>query len=103
MMPSNRAQLAYWNGPIGYIWADAQEKRDRDHAPMTEALLKLAAAQPGEHLLDIGCGSGTTTLRFAEQVGADGSVTGIDLSEPMLAVAERRARELGSHALFLEA
>jgi ubiquinone/menaquinone biosynthesis C-methylase UbiE len=35
-------------------------------------------------------------------VGPDGSVTGIDLSEPMLAVAERRARELGSHARFIE-
>ena len=103
MMPSNRAQLAYWNGPIGHVWADAQEKRDRDHAPMTEALLKLAAAQPGEHVLDIGCGSGTTTLRLAEQVGATGSVTGIDLSEPMLAAAMHRARESGSHAHFIEA
>ena len=85
------------------MWAEAQEKRDRDHAPMTEAVLKLAAASPGEHVLDIGCGSGTTTLRLAEQVGADGSVTGIDLSAPMLAVAERRAREIGSHAQFIEA
>ena len=103
MIPANRAQLAYWNGPIGHVWADAQEKRDRDHAPMTEALLKLAAAQPGERVLDIGCGSGTTTLRLAEHVGATGSVTGIDLSGPMLAVAERRARESGSHAQFIEA
>ena len=103
MIPANRAQLAYWNGPIGHVWAEAQEKRDRDHAPMTAALLRLAAAQPGEHALDIGCGSGTTTLRFAEQVGATGSVTGIDLSGPMLAVAERRARESQSHAQFIEA
>jgi SAM-dependent methyltransferase len=102
MIPSNRAQLAYWNGPIGHMWAEAQEKRDRDHAPMTEALLTLAAASPGEHVLDIGCGSGTTTLRLAQQVGAEGSVTGIDLSTPMLAVGERRARESGSHARFIE-
>jgi SAM-dependent methyltransferase len=103
MMPSNRAQLAYWNGPIGHMWAEAQEKRDRDHAPMTEALLKLAAASPGERVLDIGCGSGTTTLRLAQQVGAEGSVLGVDLSGPMLAVAQRRARELGSIAQFIEA
>src|SRR5688572_33427920 len=98
MAPSNRSQIAYWNGPIGHLWAEAQEKRDRDHAPMTEALLSLAAARPGEHVLDIGCGSGTTTLRLAQQVGADGSATGIDLSGPMLAVAERRARATGSRA-----
>lgn len=102
MIPSNRAQLAYWNGPNGHMWAENQEKRDRDHAPMTEALLQLAAASSGEHVLDIGCGSGTTTLRLAEQVGPAGSALGIDLSAPMLAVAQRRARELGSHAQFIE-
>jgi SAM-dependent methyltransferase len=103
MISSNRAQLAYWNGPIGHMWAGAQEKRDRDHAPMTDAVLKLAAPGLGEHVLDIGCGSGTTTLRLAEAVGAQGSVLGIDLSAPMLAVAERRARQSGSVAKFIEA
>ena len=103
MIPSNLAQLAYWNGPIGHMWAEAQEKRDRDHAPITDAVLKLAAAAPGEHVVDIGCGSGTTTLRLAQQVGAEGSVLGIDLSAPMLAVAERRARDSGSRARFIEA
>jgi SAM-dependent methyltransferase len=103
MISANRAQLAYWNGPIGHMWAGAQEKRDRDHAPMTDAVLKLAAPSLGEHVLDIGCGSGTTTLRLAEAVGAQGSVLGIDLSAPMLAVAERRARQSGSVAKFIEA
>ena len=102
-MSSNRAQLAYWNGPIGHMWAEAQAKRDRDHAPMTEALLKLAAPAPGEHVLDIGCGSGTTTLRLAQAVGKHGRAVGVDISSPMLAVARRRARETGSHAEFIEA
>ncbi len=99
----NQAQIAYWNGPIGHMWARAQEKRDRDHAPMTEAALKLAAAQPGESVLDIGCGSGTTTLRLAEAVTEAGRVFGIDISAPMLAVARRHARELGTHVRFIEA
>src|SRR5262245_55479152 len=99
----NEAQVAYWNGPIGHLWARAQEKRDRDHAPMTEAALKLAAAQPGESVLDIGCGSGTTTLRLAEAVTDAGRVLGIDISAPMLAVARRHARELDTHVRFIEA
>jgi SAM-dependent methyltransferase len=102
MIRSNRAQLVYWNGPIGHMWAQAQEKRDRDHAPMTAAVLKLAAAAPGEHVLDIGCGSGTTTLQLAQAVEPVGSVVGVDLSGPMLAVAKRRAMESGSQAQFIE-
>jgi SAM-dependent methyltransferase len=89
----NAGQAAYWNGPIGRTWAEQQAKRDRDHAPITQAVLDLAAVQPGERVLDIGCGSGTTSLLLAERVGPSGRVLGIDLSAPMLDVARRRARE----------
>ena len=96
-------QVAYWNGPIGKIWAKEQEKRDRDHAPMTEAGLALAAPKPGERVLDIGCGSGTTTLALAARVGPMGEAIGIDISGPMLAVARRRAAETSARARFIEA
>jgi SAM-dependent methyltransferase len=87
----NGGQFAYWNGPMGQGWAKQQEKRDRDHAPLTKALLELAAPQPGRYVLDIGCGSGTTTLALAECVGPEGRVLGVDISAPMLAVAHSRA------------
>jgi ubiquinone/menaquinone biosynthesis C-methylase UbiE len=103
MMAGNVAQIAYWNGPIGEAWARAQEKRDRDHSALTAALMALADAKPGEHVLDIGCGSGTTTLMLAERVGEKGRALGIDLSRPMLEVARRRAKESGSAAEFEQA
>ena len=93
MSSGNTGQLAYWNGPMGQGWAKQREKRDRDHAALTKALLEIAAPQPGEQVLDIGCGSGTTTLALAERVGAKGRVLGIDISAPMLAVARNRAAE----------
>jgi SAM-dependent methyltransferase len=103
MSSANSSQIAYWNGPIGKVWAQEQKKRDRDHAEITQAALVLAAVKPGEHVLDIGCGSGTTTLMLAERAGTTGSATGMDISAPMLEVARRRAQELDCRADFIEA
>jgi len=99
----NAAQIAYWNGPIGQGWAKAQEKRDRDHAGITRPLLEWCGVKPGEHVLDVGCGFGTTTLMLAERVGRSGRVLGIDLSGPMLALAKQRAESASSIAQFVQA
>ncbi len=99
----NAAQIAYWNGPIGEAWAKAQEKRDRDHAGITAPLLAFAEPQPGERIVDIGCGSGTTTLMLAERAGSCGRVVGIDVSGPMLALARQRAESAHGNAEFIEA
>jgi SAM-dependent methyltransferase len=53
---------------------------------------RLAA---GERVLDLGSGAGTDTLVAAQMVGADGHVTGIDMTEPMLARARAAATEMG--------
>jgi SAM-dependent methyltransferase len=103
MSSGGGGQFAYWNGPMGQGWASQREKRDRDHAPLTRALLELSAPQPGENVLDIGCGSGTTTLALAERVAPSGRVIGVDISKPMLAVARSRATEVGSTAQFADA
>jgi SAM-dependent methyltransferase len=69
--------------------------------------LKAMAAlspQPGERLIDIGCGCGDTTMELARRVGAEGAVLGADISAPMLAVARARAAAAGfSQARFVEA
>ena len=46
---------------------------------------------PGERILDVGCGPGFYVAELLEQVGSDGSVVGIDSSQPMLAVAAHRS------------
>jgi ubiquinone/menaquinone biosynthesis C-methylase UbiE len=92
---ANTEQYAQWNGDSGRRWVADPDRRDRVLAPVSDALLAAAALRPGEAVLDIGCGCGATTLAAARLVAPEGVVTGIDLSAPMLAVAERRARGAG--------
>lgn len=59
-------------------------------------LLEALALQPGEQVLDIGCGGGNATLRAAEVVGREGAVVGADISVPLTDLASRRAVEAGA-------
>ena len=52
------------------------------------------AAAPGERIADVGCGPGFYCAELAEDVGPGGSVTGVDTSEAMLALARRRCSAL---------
>lgn len=98
----NADQIAYWNGPAGNLWTERQEAQDLVLAPVSEALVAAAAAKAGEHVIDIGCGCGTTSIELAAQVGATGSVLGIDVSALMLARARERASP-GASVTFIEA
>jgi arsenite methyltransferase len=63
----------------------------------------LRQLQPGEHVLDVGCGAGFDAFVAAGQVGPAGQVTGIDMTPEMVAKAQATARTLGlSHVEFRE-
>jgi len=87
---SNADQIAFWNGDAGVKWVKAQDRLDAMLAPVTAEVLKAAATKPGEHVLDIGCGCGETSIILAK---AGARVTGVDVSRPMLARAKQRAIE----------
>ena len=64
----------------------------------------LGALEPGERVLDVGCGAGTDSLVAAQMVAPDGRVTGIDMTPQMLAKARRAAEEMGlDNVEFVEA
>ena len=65
------------------------------HGPLAAAVVAAAELQPGECVLDVGCGTGLVTLAAAALVGEGGSVLGVDLSPAMLAVAKAKARAMG--------
>jgi len=97
---SNDKQIAYWNEVAGPKWVGLDDAMDAKFAHINELLFSHAAARPGEAVLDIGCGTGTTALPFASAVTPGGHVTGIDVSEPMLQVARRRSASC-SNVTFL--
>jgi SAM-dependent methyltransferase len=92
---ANAAQREFWNSPATRVWADEHERMDRVVADFTTKILALAAPQPGEHVLDIGCGGGTTTLELAKQVGPSGHVIGADIAEHSIACVCQRIADAG--------
>jgi demethylmenaquinone methyltransferase/2-methoxy-6-polyprenyl-1,4-benzoquinol methylase len=69
---------------------------DRSEAPVRNRGLKTLAAEPGETVLEIGCGTGGSLASIAEAVGPEGRVFGVDLSTGML---EQSGRLLGREKL----
>jgi ubiquinone/menaquinone biosynthesis C-methylase UbiE len=56
-------------------------------SPLAVDLVRVAALRPGERVLDVACGTGVVARLASEQVGATGSVAGLDINAGMLAVA----------------
>src|SRR5207245_10849563 len=90
MLADNSEQIAEWNGALGQRWVAMQQMIDRIVVPVGDAALKTAAPQPGDRVIDIGCGCGDTSIEIARMVGAAGAVLGVDVSPPMLEVARSR-------------
>ncbi len=84
-------QLEYWNGSAAALWVTRQHQMDAALALVADAAIALAAVQPGERVLDIGCGSGATSIALAGLVGPTGHVTGLDVSRPLIELARKRS------------
>ncbi|MEA5449182.1 bifunctional demethylmenaquinone methyltransferase/2-methoxy-6-polyprenyl-1,4-benzoquinol methylase UbiE [Leptolyngbya sp. CCNP1308] len=61
------------------------------HRVWKRMAVRWSGAAPGQQVLDVCCGSGDLALMLARQVGAAGTVYGVDFSAELLAVAEERA------------
>ena len=77
-----------------YGWDAATDAYDRDWVPLLRAsdarLRQPRRAQPGERVLDLATGTGVGAQFAAEAVGPTGAVTGMDISEQMVARAIER-------------
>ncbi len=87
----NAAQSEYWHGSGGERWARLKAPHDAMLAPLTEKVFDAVGFAPGQRVLDLGCGTGTTTFEIAKRIAPTSSVTGIDFSETLLALAREQA------------
>jgi SAM-dependent methyltransferase len=83
-------QAKLWN-TAGCAWVEAQQLLDRILQPFEEWLVGCFCASGAERVLDVGCGTGSTTRAVARLIDAEGLAVGIDISEPMIAAARSLA------------
>ena len=91
----NAREVQFWNSAVARPWAEMHEPIDRLFVDLTQTVLELSAPQPGERVIDIGCGSGTTVLDLARRVGPTGYVLGADISQPSVEKARARIAAAG--------
>src|SRR5882672_3620081 len=94
-------QTALWNGLAGRAWVEAQELLDQALKPFEDLLVEAVSTGPGGRVLDVGCGTGSTTLAVARLLGAKGRCIGIDISDPMIAAARARGEQETTPASFI--
>ena len=88
--PKNEAEITYWNSAGGRHWVERQQSQDIVLGPILQAMLERAQLRQGERVVDIGCGTGASSIALAERAGPSGQVLGVDVSAPMLARAAER-------------
>ena len=89
---------------LGEFWVKEADRWDGTGGRFGEAMLDAANLRPGQRVLDVGCGAGSTTVDAARLVAPGGAAVGVDISGPALALARRRADEAGLDDIeFIEA
>ncbi len=90
-----------WSGGSGHAWVDMQGLLDHLFQPMEDMLVSRLPEGHDLALLDIGCGTGATTLAAGKRLGPGALCLGADISAPMIQAARGRAAREKSRAEFI--
>jgi ubiquinone/menaquinone biosynthesis C-methylase UbiE len=91
MTADNQAAAGWHDDERVRRWIIGARQREGQMVPISAELFAAANLQPGETVLDVGCGTGTTTVQAARAVGTTGRVTGSDISPVMIDTARESA------------
>jgi SAM-dependent methyltransferase len=91
----NAEAITAWDGPLFDRFLRFREIVTTGLGAHGEEALRLVAPQPGQRVLDIGCGFGDTTQRIAGLVGDSGEAVGVDAAARFIEAARNDAAEAG--------
>lgn len=91
---ANQPQADFWTSPAGRAWVDHEQALDATMEGLLRPLMDAADLNGSEDILDVGCGTGASTLAAARRVPR-GTVLGLDIAAPMLDRARQRAQAAG--------
>ncbi|MBX9798864.1 MAG: class I SAM-dependent methyltransferase [Burkholderiaceae bacterium] len=95
----NTEQTNIWNGDAGRAWVETQQLVEQMFQPIATLLVRDISG--ASKVLDVGCGTGSTTIAVSRQLGSQGLCTGIDISQQMMDVAHTAAKEQGLTTRFI--
>jgi SAM-dependent methyltransferase len=102
--PDRKQEALDWQTGVWNRMADVYVSEiDARFEPVIDALIRRANLRVGEHVLDVGTGTGSVALKAASIVGPSGLVVATDISPEMLDLARRRVPAAGHvHLRFME-
>src|SRR4051812_23759985 len=94
-MSVNAEAIEAWGGPLYDRFLKFRHIITTGLGRHGTRALELFPPQPGQRVLDIGCGFGDTTQQIAAMVGPQGEAVGVDAAAKFIETAERENAELG--------
>ncbi len=88
------SQNEFWNEEGGKFWSENKQLMDNMLYPLGKVALDGLNVKEGMHVLDVGCGAGSTTIELSSLVGREGLITGIDISNPLTSKARKLSKQL---------
>ena len=92
---ANIEQAELWS-QLAPTWLENEDQLEEVAGLPGQLAMDRLELLPGQRVVDLGCGSGRTTLELASRVGPGGEVVGVDIAAPMLARGRERAARLGA-------
>ena len=99
---ANAEAIEAWNGVLFDRFAKYRHIVPVGLSVHSDEAMRTDPPQPGDRVLDIGCGFGDTSQQLGQMVGPEGSVLGIDAAERFIEAARAEAEEAGADNVEFE-